>query len=439
MEVDLSAQPGTITVGSIPFVEGVIADISISGLISLASDSRAYPINYSGSLDPAGVGVPYGSCLLDAKLFFSKLVLGSLGGGPSCLIPRTMSDYSTRALIGGTVTATRGPFPVTSNYCDGPCVYSATGSQHISIRPVAGDLNFKGSWSTQSGEALFLPLSTSNPYIMTRFQEFTNPSGLTLMPLLRTWKKADSTLTGNRTNILECPNGNYLANPATYPGLVCDIYVKESGTMSSLARVNGVQHTDTVTVYCVETEPLLNHHKVRQGLLTVLDSSNATNPDPASRSERTFFVLQDTLTPGAAPYIQILPRQPQDNVCAFNLGPHLSLPLPWANRKVLAWGHDHPSEPNIDVPCTSADGTVTDTATTVDVATLEDWKVARNYNDSTKNAGFASKGWLPGPGLLMDLHKLMILRPGQAEGSEAAAGNAFTWDRGLCAWPKVSI
>jgi hypothetical protein len=72
MEVDLSAQPGTITVGSIPFVEGVIADISISGLISLASDSRAYPINYSGSLDPAGVGVPYGSCLLDAKLFFSK-------------------------------------------------------------------------------------------------------------------------------------------------------------------------------------------------------------------------------------------------------------------------------------------------------------------------------------------------------------------------------
>lgn len=173
--------------------------------------------------------------------------------------------------------------------------------------------------------------------------------------------------------------------------------------------------------------------------LAVLDSSNATNPDPALRSERTFFVLQDTLTPGAAPYIQILPRQPQDNVCDFNLGPHLSLPLPWTNRKVLAWGHDHPSEPNIEVQCTNADGTVTDTATTVDVATREDWKVARNYNDSTKNAGFASKGWLPGPGLLMDLHKLMVLRPGQAEGSETAAGNAFTWDRGLCAWPKGSL
>lgn len=82
---------------------------------------------------------------------------------------------------------------------------------------------------------------------------------------------------------------------------------------------------------------------------------------------------------------------------------------------------------------------MTGTGVTVDVATPEDWDVARNYNDASKNAGFASKRWLPGPGLLMDLHKLMMLRPGQAEGSETAAGNAFTWDRGLCAWPKVSI
>lgn len=106
---------------------------------------------------------------------------------------------------------------------------------------------------------------------------------------------------------------------------------------------------------------------------------------------------------------------------------------------MLAWGHDHPSEPNQEVNCTNADGTVTGTGTTVDVATKEDWKVARNYNDPSKNAGFDSKGWLPGPGLLMDLHRLMILRPGQGFGSETAAGNVFTWDRGLCAWPKVTI
>lgn len=69
-EADLSAQAGTITVASYPFVEGVIADITISGRIALYSDPRAYPINYSGPLDHAGVGVPYGSCLVDAKLYF---------------------------------------------------------------------------------------------------------------------------------------------------------------------------------------------------------------------------------------------------------------------------------------------------------------------------------------------------------------------------------
>ena len=70
MEVDLSAAPGTVTVGSIPFVEGVIADISITGLISLQSEDVAWPIHYSGTLDPAGVGVPNGTCHLWARLSF---------------------------------------------------------------------------------------------------------------------------------------------------------------------------------------------------------------------------------------------------------------------------------------------------------------------------------------------------------------------------------
>lgn len=225
-----------------------------------------------------------------------------------------------------------------------------------------------------------------------------------------------------------------------YAGLIyCSVNVKETGIMTSTTRVNGVEHTDSVMIYCVETEPLLNYHAVRQGLLAMLDSSNAQNPDPALRSERSFFVLQDTVTPGAVPYIQILPRQPTDNVCQFDIGPNLYVPLPWSNRKVLAWGHDHPSEPGVDVTCTNSNGTVTGTGTTVDVATADDWEVANDYNDSLKNPGFAYKGWLPESGLIIDLHKLMVLRPGQAGGSETAAGNAFNWDRGLCAWPKGSI
>jgi hypothetical protein len=135
---------------------------------------------------------------------------------------------------------------------------------------------------------LFIPLSPSNYSVMVRFQEFTNPSGLTLKPLMRSWKQADDTLSGNRTNMLECANGNYQGNPATYPGLVCDINVKESGTMTSLTRINGVQHTDSITVYCLDSIPLLNHEKVRQGLLAALDSSGVGGPVPFQEIERLF-------------------------------------------------------------------------------------------------------------------------------------------------------
>jgi hypothetical protein len=403
----------------------------------LASDPLAWPIHYSGELDAAGVGVPNGSCLLDAKLYFSNLVAGTLGGGPSCLIPRTMGDYSTRALIGGTITATRGPYPVTSNYCRGPCVYTATGSQHILIAPVAGDLIFRSSWSTQSGKALFLPLTPSNYYVSVRFQEFTSPSGLTLKPLLRTWKKADATLTGNRTDIMECPNGNYQANPPTYPGLVCDINVKESGMMTSLTRINGVEHTDTATIYCWETEPLLNFDKVRQGLLAVLDSSHAGDSNPLNRYELQFLILKDTVTPGAEPYLFIMPKSPSANVCWTNAFMPAIADLP-PNTRIVAQGHDHPSEPNITVNCKDKSGN-SFSGKTANGAEKPDRVFADSVNSATKYPEYAAKGWQPMPSFVIDKHNLFRQLPGQKLGKEKKGSNKVKWDKGFCAWPKRSI
>jgi hypothetical protein len=442
MEVDLSATPGTITVGSIPFVEGVIADISITGLIHLQSEDVAWPIHYTGDLDPAGVGVPNGSCLLDAKLYFSKLVSGGLGGGPSCLIPRTMADYTTRALIGGNITATRGPLPVTNNYCDGPCVYEATGSQHISIRPLAGDLTFKATWNTQSGKTLFIPLSASNYYVMVRFQEFTNPSGLTLKPLFRSWKKADSTLTGNRTDIMECANGNWQANPATYPGLVCDINIKESGTMTTLTRINGVQHTDTAIVYCNDSIAILNYHRVRQGMLAVFDSSGYKNPY-TQRIERAFFILQDTTAPGTEPYVWLVPQRPDADACT--VGKDI---LDFSGRpsgtKLLAWGHDHLIPVDTLMICKDSTGNYQKDSTgavilwkTLLGVSFDDWDLVRLRNDPAEYSQFVGPIYHYVPTIDGDL---WVLKPGQMPASPVLLpANNLKWGKGQCAWPKTHL
>lgn len=438
-EADLDAVPTVITIGEIPFIEGVLADISITGLIHLTSDEAAWPINYTGYLDQAGIGVPYGSCLVDAKIYFSKIVSGPLGGG-SCLIPRVMADYSTRAIIGGIITARRGPYPDTYNYCEGKCVYVATGGQHISIRPLAGDLTFKGTWSSQSGKTLFLPLSASNPYILTRFQEFTSPSGLTLKPLVRSWKKADSTLLGNRTNINECPNGNWQGNPATYPPILCDIYVKESGIMGTLTRVNGVQHTDSVTVYCLDSVPLFNNHKIRQGLLAALDSSHVNQP--LEQVERLFFIVQDSVTPGAEPYVYIFPQLPGADACraaGWNDPPDFSNRP--ANTKLLAWGHTHPAIGTVTF-CLDRNGQVQKDPEGNDALQFHFPGVSEGDKTQFQIRNDPSYVDYAGPvfDIIIDPQQLWIMKPTQLPNSaNNLSANHPTWKLGQCAWPKRKI
>lgn len=291
-------------------------------------------------------------------------------------------------------------------------------------------MDFKGKWNGLRAHALFVP-PFGGSYRTIHFTDSAIAAGMPIRNLNHIWNLADPNSPHSpKTSLLGCGTNSWLS---------CFVDVRESGFMTSTTRVNGVVHTDSVTIYCTETEPLLNHHTIRQGLLAVLDSSNASNPDAALRSERMYFVLQDTVTAGAPPYIQILPRGPNDNVCEFHLAQHLSVPTPWPNRKVIGWGHSHPSEPGQSVECTNSDGTIVGSGWTLDHASPEDWIVADNYNNAQRNPGFASNGWLPGSGSIIDLHRFMMLRPGQGGGDETAAGNAFVWDRGRCAWPKGSI
>ena len=114
--------------------------------------------------------------------------------------------------------------------------------------------------------------------------------------------------------------------------------------MVSLTRVNGVEHTDTVTVYCKDSMEVFNSHKVRQGLIAALDSSGGglNQPFLNDRKERAYFVLQDTTIPGSEPFVWLLPKKPNASWCGIGGMPAQFSERP-AGTKILGWGHTHPS------------------------------------------------------------------------------------------------
>lgn len=125
--------------------------------------------------------------------------------------------------------------------------------------------------------------------------------------------------------------------------------------MTSKARVNGLEHVSTVTVYCADTIALFNNDLVRQGMLATLDSSGVFTATLNSRTERVFFVLLDTVAAGATPYVAIQPKLPKADVCQVGDSiPHFSSRPP--NTKVLAWGHDHMGESGQLIWCKDEQG-----------------------------------------------------------------------------------
>jgi len=452
---ELPAQPGpSVLIASYPFIEGVWADIAITGTITMGSDPRA-TLHYDGPLDYHGLCVPTQSgAYIDAKVNFSMGSTQWVGGGstPDCNVPRTMTNLTFRAIIAGDARAVRGPMPVVWTWCGGYCAYSASGSQTVTITPLSGDLNFGAAWNQQSGKVLYIPLSAGTPYLMVHFQEYTNPTGLTLKPLWRTWKQGDPTLAGNRTNMMECVNGNYQGSPPTYPALVCDIWVKESGIMTSLTRVNGVQHTQSVTVYCADTFAILNRDRARQELMTILDSSGVPAVPNTSRKERIFFILKDTTTPNSEPYIFFIPELPHADGC--HVGNRQDVPkfsARPAGTKLLAWGHDHVIPFGGLNLCPDDNGIYEkDSATGLlkmwkakPGISPEDWEyiaARNNSNDTTEYPGGVNDPAWVGPVnhyIINPDGDVYVVRPGQLPGAVLLLeGNNLNWGGGQCAWPR---
>lgn len=445
----LPAEPGTVdTISIFPFAEGVLVDIEIKGRITMQSHSLAAPIKYSDELDYKGINVPFGSgCLLQATVSFSQQLAGSLPNTADCPIPRTMSDYIIRAKVGGIGTISRTAKPSGNAYpCDsirasGDDCYTVDGQQTVIITPVAGALDFKGTYNGKRSHGLFVPpfvdssTVTVNPYVGIVFTDSTISRGLPLFNNSHRWDFADPFDPGH-------PYWHKTENTcASDHSPYCFLYIKETGTMLSDSRVNGTYQTDAVSIYCLDTLPILNNDLVRQGAMAVNDSSGYPSKPESDRIERAFLIVQDSITPGAEPYIWFFPKANQADICTVG-DPFINFAPRPANTRVLGGGHAHAVDAGEYIVCKDSTGQIrTDSAGNMLAGRVEvggstqDWTWLKLVNTPGLNPGTV----LPMKEYIVKGNEILVLDPSKSRGSELLSSNQYHWKKsGRCAWPKRS-
>lgn len=445
-QTTLAGEPGLpINLVTWPFAEGVKVDITITGNIFLTPHPLAAPIKYNGELDYLGIRLPNDNgCLLQATVVFSQV---SGAGNPfptatACTTPRTMTNYSVRALVGGTGTVSRSAKPVGNSYpCDsirsaGSQCYTVTGSQTVTVTPLPAQLDFRGSYNWKRSHGIFVPpfvnasgaTIDANYYAPVWFSDSTFARGMPLKNNAHYWTFGDPSDLGD-------PRFHKTENTCYAGLLLCQVNIKEAGTMLSDTRVNGTYQTDEVTIYCSDTMAILNADLVRQGLMSVNDSSGyPSKPLFSDRAERKFLILQDSVTPGAEPYLWYFPKSASADVCSVG-----DLYLTWssrpANTRVLAAGHAHDADEGDTVICHDVN-TGAPYITTVDPgASRQDWMWLRLANAPGLNPGTV----LPLKEYIVKGNEVFVMDLSKGPGSELKPGGSFRWPvKGRCIWPKRS-
>jgi hypothetical protein len=265
------------------FIEGVKVEIKIEGEVQVGSDERAPYVNAPFlSLDAKGiwVGGVYNRCYVSAHVSYpsSPGPRTDFGPGNGCTYPRTMQVYIDTGLVRGDGTAIRdAKIPETSVPCDTIVCHTYDGYQTVTIRPLEADLDFEATYNGIRSQQIFLPRFVNDSsgatlvgYKTVIFTDSTFIRGMPRRNLSHTWSFADPTDPGD-------PYWHKTENTC-YAGLVyCEVNIKETGNMVSLTRVNGIEQTDTVTIYCIDSIGVFNSDKVRQGLIAVM-----IRPVPAS-------------------------------------------------------------------------------------------------------------------------------------------------------------
>jgi hypothetical protein len=420
---------------SFPYVEQILVEASITGLIHVTSDPAGggpwvnadfdykgvwdagmYQCDWSALITTPQATVPLGACSPSGYTQVSEwrdtILLGGIGGNE-------------------VVNARRGGGPGAPQYCpNGNLCHVATGTQTVTVTPLAADIDLRGFYGAQAGRTIFVPAFThSQGYQTVAFVDSANAKSAKGIPMpIRgvswAWRKTDPNAVPDSywhsTDIAsQCPTS------PTYASIGCSLNVKESGVLTSVARVNGLQHADSVCVQCSVIDPqaglpdsILNLQAVRTAMLQMADSSNGHDSNPDLRREQVAVVLRDT-TDGRLLVVTHL--QDSSSQCLSHWRP--LTPDFTQGMTVIAYVHTHPIVNGERIRCDSTHFTTRNTA-----PSDSDVVMRRRVNQISDSLGVHRPDWY-----VMSMDGLFKM---DDTNSSKAQHSITEWYHGLCAWAR---
>ena len=439
--VSLPDTPMTrVFMGSYLFKEGVLVEGSIQRTIHVSSDAGASCVHVNDSVDYKGI---YIYCSGGSPCAWAAAIQSIGGTTPSfnscsSTEPRftNTAQWRDTILVGGiggndSVFAKRGGGSLDAIYCGANLCHQTSGANTVTVTPLAADLDLRGFYKNQAGRTIFGPVFTHAAAIDTIvFADSTTPRSargiqMPLQPFSWAWRKADPNATPDwyyhSTDINQCPS-----NPAPfYAGRNCNLFVKESGVLTSVVRVNGLQHTDSVCVQCLVNDTathlpdtILNSQAVRTAMLQLADSTHGHDANLNNRTEQVAAVLRNRLNGQFTVYIFI---QTQSDRCFSQWNP--LNPAALGDDSVVAYIHTHPVDSGEVYTCPDTLYRATLRPGPSRFDSIARWRV----NDSTPAYhGHDNPTWYI---MSMDgVYKMDATNSDSSHNSEAA------WFHGLCMW-----
>lgn len=261
VSADLPVGSSTDPANSLPlpaYDNAVIVQLRVDGMIGTVARSDTYLQAYSGNLDGSGIYVESAFSACYANVAFRFSLQGSMGPGPCLYYPAPRSSWADTSLVQGAGTVNRGPgIPQFTSDCNYQPCHSYSGSQTVSVTPLAATLQLAGSASQVDSGQTVIFTATVGP---------SSIKGLQVPLKVLSWRWLAGGGGAGQTTACSTP-----INP-------CSAIIRESGAMELTALANGAEQADSaaVTVSIDEVRLGLGKSQMRPSIRTAARNAPST-------------------------------------------------------------------------------------------------------------------------------------------------------------------
>jgi hypothetical protein len=257
------------------FSEPTIVQVGVRGTILTTAHPQNVTMNYTGPIGGSGAySTGQHECYTNVTFWYSHPSGGSRWGPGPCAYPPTAEPESAdTVMFRGTGYVERGTGLLAySGECGGDPCHTYSGSQTVFMNVFAAELRLVAA------KRVVRPPE----WLVFEARAFPDSIGGLRTPVRVVrwdWKAAD----GSRGTTQICDPG---VNP-------CEAYVRESGTMTVTALVNGREQAMSLTIECElegPSDPALNFPEVRDSLMAALRRSIST--ERSKRVEVGGFIVK---------------------------------------------------------------------------------------------------------------------------------------------------